>query len=82
MNNLLYFEKYISYNFASSNQYTTVMVQTVIELVEETYNYYGVKADVSLATEYSKTTAHLTPGAFYEWLRSTRKIKDIISSSH
>lgn len=46
------------------------MVQTVIELVEETYNYYGVKADVSLATEYSKTTAYLTPGAFYEWLRS------------
>lgn len=37
-------------------------------LIEQTYNYYGLKADLAAAAEFIKLFVCATPGGFYEWL--------------
>ncbi len=38
-------------------------------LIEETYNYYGIKADLSAAIDFVNQHASVTPGAFYDWMK-------------
>lgn len=44
------------------------MELTPLMLIEETYNYYGLKADLSAAIDFVSRNAPATPGAFYDWV--------------
>lgn len=37
-------------------------------LVDDTQNYYGLKADISAAVEFITRNITATPGAFYDWI--------------
>ena len=37
-------------------------------LIELTYNFYGLKADLSSAVEFLQRNVLGTPGAFYDWM--------------
>ena len=37
-------------------------------LIEQTQNFYGLKADLATAIEYLDRYAGVTPGSFYEWV--------------
>lgn len=37
-------------------------------LIEQTQNFYGLKADIAAATEFLKLVVGATPGSFYEWV--------------
>lgn len=39
-------------------------------LVEQTYNYYGLKADIAAAAQFIEKYVSATPGAFYEWVNN------------
>lgn len=41
---------------------------TAQNLIEETYNYYGLKASLKLAVEFIEQFHCATPGSFYEWV--------------
>lgn len=78
MNDLLYYTLYIIYIFApnknkKTNRYfkpymTTFMNFTPQLLVEQTHNFYGLKADIAAAAEFLKLFVGATPGSFYEWV--------------
>lgn len=42
-------------------------------LIEETHNYYGLKAELAMATDYISHNVSVTPGSFYEWIISKTK---------
>lgn len=44
------------------------MELTPLMLIEETHNYYGLKADLSAAIDFISRNAPATPGAFYDWV--------------
>lgn len=37
-------------------------------LIEETYNYYGIKAELEAAIEFLSHQVHATPSSFMEWI--------------
>lgn len=37
-------------------------------LIELTYNFYGLKADLSAAAEFLRRNVLGTPGAFVDWM--------------
>lgn len=37
-------------------------------LIEQTYNFYGFKADLSSAVEFINRVVSATPGSFYDWV--------------
>ena len=39
-------------------------------LIEETYNYYGLKASLSLAIAYLEQYGCATPGSFLDWIQN------------
>ena len=39
-------------------------------LIEETYNYYGHKASLSLAMDYLQQFGSATPGSFLDWIQN------------
>lgn len=42
-------------------------------LIEETYNFYGLKASLAAATEFIKQFGSATPGSFYDWVHKAEK---------
>lgn len=42
-------------------------------LIEETYNYYGLKASLQLAMDYLEQFGCATPGSFLDWIKNTRQ---------
>lgn len=56
----------------------TIMIYSSItpdHLIEETYNYYGLKAELSAAKEFISRNMSATPGSFYDWIMSKAKDK-------
>ncbi len=51
-------------------------INTPQMLIEQTQNYYGLKADLSAAIEFISQHVPATPGAFYDWI--TKKNKNIL----
>lgn len=45
--------------------YTSITPQI---LIDETHNYYGLKAELSAAIEFISHNVSATPGSFYEWV--------------
>ncbi len=37
-------------------------------LIEQTQNFYGLKADIAAAIEFIDHCVSATPGSFYEWV--------------
>ena len=61
--------------FAPSKKNDTNMsyaIQNAEHLIEETHNYYGLKAEIEAAAEFLTLCGVPTPGAFYDWV--TRKV--------
>jgi len=42
-------------------------------LIEQTQNYYGLKADLTAAMEFISQHVQATPGAFYDWIMKKNK---------
>ena len=42
-------------------------------LLDQTQNFYGLKADLSAAIEFIEKQVSATPGAFYDWFMTQRK---------
>lgn len=70
---------YLSYLCSVKNQkIVTIMIYSNITpqlLIEETYNYYGLKAELSVAKEFISRHISATPGIFYEWIKGETKDK-------
>lgn len=50
--------------------YSSITPQT---LIEETHNYYGLKAELAMAIDYISHNVSVTPGSFYEWIMTKTK---------
>lgn len=44
------------------------MELTAQMLIEQTHNFYGLKAELSKAKEYLANFVGATPGGFYDWV--------------
>lgn len=41
-------------------------------LIEQTQNFYGLKAELSAAVEFLNRAVGATPGSFYDWVMDKR----------
>lgn len=53
-------------NSANASFFMSITPQSLIDL---TYNFYGVKADIASAVEYLNHNTSATPGSFCDWFQ-------------
>lgn len=70
---LMGFERYFA-SFVSMRRYLcTIKNRTNMDitpqmLIEQTQNFYGLKAELATAIEFIERGLGSTPGSFYEWM--------------
>lgn len=51
-----------------NNDDMNISILSPQSLIEQTHNFYGLKADLAAAIEFIEKQVVPTPGSFYDWM--------------